>query len=662
MATTTASALALLTGNARADEFDPLYFSGQRAAADRVRLHGQREEPPIRRILKDIRSKIGKRDLWMDMYAQHATHFAGTASIDPATGEIEANVTVKVRIAGANHKQLYFMTMLPVTGVKDANGQDVPLAEVDYYGYTFAELTFSEVLAPGAEMTFTFSMAGTPECASGGTIDVNLCFFGNPTYLMMSSILLPSSISGDFATFELDVSVPAGLTIASSGVTKAVAPSIAKPGWEVHHIVQDFRTDSSSMGIAPYVVASLPMNGRKINVFTLEDSLVEETVPGVIKTMRDVIQFYSDHFGPFLFPKMDACQVTQDAGAAFGWPALLWIPDVMFLAGTGGYSTDEEEVENERYSLFAHELGHQWFPDILMNNDDMAAWLSEGFAEFSSIRFMASRLGEEYAKGVYDSYAYMYMYFVDPADDYGLTSMAAQQVSNAMVYQIVTYYKGAAVAEMLRLAIGDSAFYGAIQDLYEDYAGQEKYYNTSILQTYFEKTHGQSLSWFFNQWIYGKGFPKYEVTVTRAKGDGGKDVVRVGVKRGANIEGLTFSMPVGLAIVTQKGETVHAETIDQDVMTFTYELDSPLVRVRFDPDRTFWKRVSGALPGDLDLSGDVDAIDLLYTQWAFDSQPWGQGSRHFVSGADFDFDADVDADDLAKVTDNLGRNSDEVAR
>lgn len=64
------------------------------------------------------------------------------------------------------------------------------------------------------------------------------------------------------------------------------------------------------------------------------------------------------------------------------------------------------------------------------------------------------------------------------------------------------------LSEMLRLQIGNQAYFTALEEL-----AIEERVDTELLQHHFEKSSGQNLSDFFDFWIYGGYIPKIETTV-----------------------------------------------------------------------------------------------------------------------------------------------------
>jgi aminopeptidase N len=326
----------------------------------------------------------------------------------------------------------------------------------------------------------------------------------------------------------------------------------------------------------------------------------------------------------------------------------------MFYLGTDG---DPGGME-QRTALLSHELAHQWFPDMIRMNDGYGAWLSEGWSEFSSIDFLSTLHDPGWANGMFSYYGLLYQYAIEPWDDYGLTSKESVQVSNPWAYQIITYYKGATVTATLRSVLGEEVFYKAVRQLYSDLAGKDETYETKDLQKYFEDASGQDLQWLFDEWVYRTGFPIYTVGVSRGTTAEGRSKATVTIGRGTSVTGHDFRMPVKLRLVTNAGDQDHVEILDQAQSTFTWEHDGRLVRVQVDPDQTFIRRLLPALPGDLDLSGEVDGIDLIYVSWAQDSSFFH--GWNFLPYADMDGSGTVGSEDLQAVTNAFGANSDEV--
>ena len=78
------------------------------------------------------------------------------------------------------------------------------------------------------------------------------------------------------------------------------------------------------------------------------------------------------------------------------------------------------------------------------------------------------------------------------------------------MFDLVNYQKGGRILHMLRNFVGDDAFFKSLNE----YLTANKFGNGSgvKLRLAFEKVTGRDLNWFFNQWYFGSGNPKLEIS------------------------------------------------------------------------------------------------------------------------------------------------------
>ncbi|MBK7245163.1 MAG: hypothetical protein IPH98_15145 [Saprospiraceae bacterium] len=72
------------------------------------------------------------------------------------------------------------------------------------------------------------------------------------------------------------------------------------------------------------------------------------------------------------------------------------------------------------------------------------------------------------------------------------------------------HYKGSLVLRMLQKEIGESDWWKSVQLFVKSNANKQ--INTKDFQQAIEQTTGKSYQWFFDQWIYKMGMPKFKVT------------------------------------------------------------------------------------------------------------------------------------------------------
>jgi len=110
---------------------------------------------------------------------------------------------------------------------------------------------------------------------------------------------------------------------------------------------------------------------------------------------------------------------------------------------------------------------------------------------------------------------------------------------------------------MLRFIMGDTNFFQALRNYLNDPMLAYKYAITPQFQAHLEAVHGSSLQEFFNDWVYGKGFPTYTITasnVVTSRALTNKVVFQVNQTQ-SDAAVSYFEMPLPIQIVFANGST-----------------------------------------------------------------------------------------------------------
>lgn len=200
--------------------------------------------------------------------------------------------------------------------------------------------------------------------------------------------------------------------------------------------------------------------------------------------MMDV---FAKKFGEYGFLTEKYAQGTFDAGGTSMEHQTCSSIDYQLVTGTRAY---------ER--IFAHELGHQWFGDLVTLDDWPHIWLNEGFASYTEAIWAESLTGAAGLKTTMDGKA-------GGATAFGTLTVLNPGPSISEIFSGTVYSKGAWVLHQLRKVMGDTAFFAALQD----YTAQRGYGNATSaqFQAICEAHYGSSLSFFFTPWLTLTGKP-----------------------------------------------------------------------------------------------------------------------------------------------------------
>ena len=160
--------------------------------------------------------------------------------------------------------------------------------------------------------------------------------------------------------------------------------------------------------------------------------------------------------------------------------------------------------------VIAHELAHQWFGDKVTCGAWNDIWLNEGFATFGEHLVLEKLI---YAPSQFLSYLQGQKDYITGSTG-GSVYVADANLNNinAIFSSRLSYSKGGYVVRMMKWVLGDSIFYSALQDYHNRPNLAYNYARTSDLQASFLQSTGINFTEFFNDWIYGQGYPTYAIT------------------------------------------------------------------------------------------------------------------------------------------------------
>lgn len=251
-----------------------------------------------------------------------------------------------------------------------------------------------------------------------------------------------------------------------------------------------------------------------------------------------------------------------------------------FGGGGGMEHTTVSFMDGFSRELIAHEMGHQWFGDKITCGSWKDIWLNEGFATYLATLVIENFDGVD---AFVDEKENMIQDITSsPGGAVYLTDTEATSV-NRIFSSRLSYNKGAMVLEMLRFKMGDNSFFQALKNYLGDPALAYKYASTANLQAHLEAVYGQSLSEFFNDWVYNQGYPTYTITAQNWGAGQAKFIVNQ-TQSDASVS--YFEMPVPVRIfgaAGQQADLVLDNTTDgQEIIK---AVPFPITSVVFDPQR-----------------------------------------------------------------------------
>lgn len=231
---------------------------------------------------------------------------------------------------------------------------------------------------------------------------------------------------------------------------------------------------------------------------------------------------------------------------------------------------------NEWESTIAHELFHQWFGDYVTAESWSNLTVNESFANYSQLLWFEYKYGADaaYFENINDMQTYfgrgdrsrdlVQFYYADKED----------------MFDAVTYEKGGRILHMLRTYVGDSAFFKSLNKYLTTY----KFGNGSAhkLRLVFEEVTGKDLNWFFNQWYFGSGNPKLDISYGY---DAPTQTAKVYIKQTQPGDKL-FRLPMAIDVYNGSSKKRYDVWVENKADTFSFPVSSKPDQINVDATKT----------------------------------------------------------------------------
>jgi aminopeptidase N len=250
------------------------------------------------------------------------------------------------------------------------------------------------------------------------------------------------------------------------------------------------------------------------------------------------------------------------------------LTDAVLLDATAALDSDSD-------GLIAHELAHQWWGNLLTCKEWSHAWLNEGFATYFEAVWAEHHRGRDWFRWEIEQFEREYLR--EDEERYRRSLVERRYTKPIELFDRHLYQKGALVLHMLRQELGDALFWKAIRH----YARKHQFQNveTADFKIAIEEATGAHLDAFFDQWVYGAGFPDLEATWSW-EADAG--ATRLQVRQTQSGAPFAFGLEIELGF-GRRSERRRVR-IDAATQTFFLATPKPPRWVRIDPDHVLLAR------------------------------------------------------------------------
>jgi len=493
----------------------------------------------------------------MDLY--DVTFYDLQMDLNPTTQILSGTTTVLAEVTGTSLAtlDLNLMNIMTVSAVRAAGSA----ANFSHTGNVLT-ITLDRTYQPGEMVTVSVDYSGNPEGDGFGWNS----YGGDPLIWTLSEPYGArhwwpcKDLNTDKAdSVDLRVTVPDDLIVASNGLL--ASETVPSPGKKTFHWKERYPipTYLVSLAIHPFATFSNTYTGldgvttMPVDYYVIPDYLWQAQ-SGYPVTV-DMLEVFAAGFGEYPF-------INEKYGHAhFPWGGGMEHQTMTSLS----YSAYSEHI-------ISHELGHQWFGDMITCADFHHIWLNEGFATWTEAYWKEMMPGGGSAA---------YRAEMNDAAYFGAGTIYVENPNN--FWEIfdynLTYQKASWVPHMLRGVLGDEDFFAGLQAYRESLGFASA--TTEQFRDVFEEVSGRDLDNFFEQWVYGAGHPQYQVNYT-TENNGGSTALQVRIEQIQSEP--VFDMKLQLKVDQALGNQIYSVENNQRVQYYSFTVPGSVAGLELDPN------------------------------------------------------------------------------
>ena len=460
--------------------------------------------------------------------------------LDPAQFYVSGTVTSHF-VPNQNISSIYFdfSNVLTVSEVK-YHGTNLPFTQLSTKEI---KIDFPTALAASTIDSLSIKYAGAPDTSgSAGDAFTTSTQGGAPVLYTLSEpygaqewFPTKQSMNDKIEKVDIKITTPSQYNVASNG---KLFSETALPGnkkltfWQTNYPIPAYLI---ALGITNYTKFNDTMGSPPFPFvnYVYPSTASDSGAMANINWTKNIMTVFEDYFGPYPYRN------EKYGHMQFGW-------------GGGMEHATMSSMGSFGKSLIAHELAHQWFGDKVTCGAWNDIWLNEGFATYgqhlanekllmSNSQFMSYLLSEmNYITGSTGGSVYV-------AD-------ANLGNNNAVFSGRLSYAKGGYVLRMMKWMLGDAVFYQALKDYHARPNLAYNYVRTDDLKTSLLQSTGVDFTEFFNDWIYGQGYPTYQIKWNQTA----DKIIRFKVGQTQSNSSVSFfEMPLPIKVTGTAGEVAY---------------------------------------------------------------------------------------------------------
>ena len=291
----------------------------------------------------------------------------------------------------------------------------------------------------------------------------------------------------DAAFFIVRVTAPAGLTLVTSGrdVSRDEAGQV-----QVLTVAGGPARDFYLAASPNYEQVSQTFGEVTIRSYAAKESL--DGAQFALEVAEKAIKVFNDRYAPYPYTELDIV-ATPNTALGIEYPGMIAIADRIYNVD-GEYRDLPASVYLE--STVAHEVGHQWFYNLVGGDQLDDPWLDESLTQFITLQYFSDTYGAEGAEGFRASLEDRWARAGNTNIPIGLPVADY----NRLEYGPIVYGRGPLFFVALRDQLGAEAFDAFLKEYTQTFSWDIA--TPELIRSLAEKHCGCDLRAIFNEWVY----------------------------------------------------------------------------------------------------------------------------------------------------------------
>lgn len=313
---------------------------------------------------------------------------------------------------------------------------------------------------------------------------------------------------------------------------------------------------------------------------------------------REILSYYTDLLGSYNHDHLTIAQSPLSGHFGFASSGLVMLGGSFFTQRNLGFSSILDRLTNY---ILAHEIAHQWYGIGVGTNYNAQNWISEGFAEFLSVRYFEQQYGAEggnlfsfkrsglLRNAIESQLGFMnlrvhqfelpYILNFQKGFDEAIIK-PTKQVQYANATQTRIYKKGYLVLRTIQNKIGQETMNIFLRRAYQAY--KETIATVNELQKIAAEVSRAEVAPYFTDWLFTDRYCDYAVTdLTAVKTT--QDILKYNITLTQKGD-LTAPVTIKLHLENGESKLIQNKVAPKATEKISFSTSSPVNKVTVDPN------------------------------------------------------------------------------